>query len=567
MSRKIHVSLKDPSVEGRFNSWVQQMIQLIAPKDLYLVAGRATGKTESIIAERAQDICYDMPGSYQIIVADTYINAIKNIVPTLLKGWERNGWREGVHYVTDRRPPSHFKLPYKPPMSYKHTISTFNGCFFNIGSLDQPSGLAGGSYQHIYGDESRVLKSDKLNKISPAIRGEYIAFGHSPYYRGRTFTTDMPNIVLGDDDWILQHEKDMDVERAQLALQVGLVLNELRAQLYNATKYRQTKDIANIQKNIQRWTERWIRARKDLTFFYMVSSFVNIDMLTDGYFTDSLKSLGVEEFKSAILSFKVDIKKGEKFYGQLGEHHFYDDGIMSKYYDRYALTDVIEESSLALRYIDRDAPIDCGVDFGNMCSMITGQHRGNFVYLLKEFFTLAPESSTELGAKFREFYKDHRAKVLNMYYDRSGNQYASVKRDWATELKNAIETAPDGTPSGWHVNLMSLDQSVIFQEQEYNLAKHMMAGTIKDLPGLKIDRFGCKHLKSSLELAKIQVKIDRKGSKSIHKNKSSEKLALHLLPLYSTNFSDAFKYFMYRPEWVKLISSTSGFSGLAPEAR
>jgi hypothetical protein len=567
MTKRTHVSLNEPFVEGKFNSWVQQMIQLISPKDLLLVAGRATGKTESIMAERSQDICYDMPGSYQILVADTYINALKNIVPTLLKGWERNGWHEGVHYVTDTRPPSHFKLPYKPPMSYKHTISVFNGCFFNIGSLDQPSGLAGGSYQHIYGDEARVLKSDKLKKITPAIRGEYAMFGHSPFYRGRTFTTDMPNIVLGDDDWILQHEKDMNIEQVKLALQVGIILNELRAQLVNATKQKDKKSIENIQKNIQRWTERWVRVRKDLTFFYVVSSFVNVDMLTDGYFSDSLKALGIEEFKSAILSFKIDIKKGEKFYGQLGEHHFYDDGIISSYYDSVLLTDDIEESSLALRYIDRNAPIDCGVDFGSMCSMVTAQERGNYLYCLKEFFTLAPESSQELGNKFRNFYKNHNTKILNMYYDRSGNQYAKVKRDWATEVKNAIMFLPDGSSSGWHVNLMSLDQSVITQEEEYNLAKHMMAGTAKGLPALKIDRFSCKHLKSSLELSKIIVKTDKKGSKSIHKDKSSEKLPIHLLPMFSTNFSDAFKYLIYRPQWSKLVSSVATFSGFAPEAR
>lgn len=566
MSRKTHVSLKDISVEGHYMSWVQQMIELISPKDLYLIAGRATGKTESIIASRSQDVCFDMPGSYQILVADTYINALKNIVPTLLKGWERLGWREGIHYVTDKPPPSHFKRPYKPPMSYKHTISIFNGCFKNIGSLDQPSGLAGGSYQHIYGDEARILKSDKLNKLSPAIRGEFVMFGHSPFYRGRTFTTDMPNIITGDDDWILQHEKDMDLKQVKLALQVGIVLNELKGQLYNATKFRNQKKIENIQKNIMRWTERWIRVRKDLTFFYVVSSFVNVDILTDGYFTDSLKALGIEEFKSAILSFKINLKKGEKFYGNLGEHHFYDDGVISSYYDKYLLTDDIQESSLALRYINHNEPLDCGVDFGSMCSMVVGQTRGNYIYMLKEFFTLAPESSVELGKKFREFFKHHKTKVLNMYYDRSGNQYKKVKRDWATELANAIRFDETGTQV-WTVNLMSENQAVILQEEEYNLAKHIMAETKPELPKLKIDRFQCKHLKSSIELAKIQIKTDKKGSKSLHKDKSSEKLPLHLLPMFSTNMSDAFKYYIYRPMWAKHTSSVSSYSGLDPEAR
>jgi hypothetical protein len=39
--------------------------------------------------------------------------------------------------------------------------------------------------------------------------------------------------------------------------------------------------------------------------------------LTEGYFADSLKALGIEEFKSAF-SLKINLKKGEKFYGNLG---------------------------------------------------------------------------------------------------------------------------------------------------------------------------------------------------------------------------------------------------------
>ena len=218
MSRKTHVSTENLDVEGRFANWVKMTCDLISPKNLMLVAGRATAKTSDVIAERSQDIIYDMPGSYQVFAADTYVNALKNVVPTLLEGWQRKGWVKGKHYVTDERPPKHFKLPYKPVHLYKHTISLFNGCFFNLVSMDQPTSGAGNSYQHIYGDEARYLDPDKLKKLTPALRGEYVNFGHSVYYRGRTFATDMPNITEGDYDWILDAEAQMDVEQIKLAL-------------------------------------------------------------------------------------------------------------------------------------------------------------------------------------------------------------------------------------------------------------------------------------------------------------------------------------------------------------
>lgn len=564
MSRRTHVNLEDDRVTGQYASWVKQAIDLIAPKDLYLIAGRATAKTSDIIAERSQTICRDMPHSKQVFVSDTYVNALKNITPTLIEGWNRKGWIEGKHYVTDAKPPSHFKKCYKPVESFKHTIYTYLGNLFTIGSLDQPSGLAGDSFQHRYGDEARLLKKAKLDKLTPALRGEYAQFGTSVFYRGNTFTTDMPNILLGDDEWILSMEKNMNLDQVKNALQVGLVLNEIKLEVLAAVQIKDYAKVENLKKQLVKWTMHWVRARKDLTFFYVVSSFVNVDILTDGFFADSLKALGIEEFKSAILSLKINLKKGEKFYGNLGEHHFYDDGVITSYYDKFAIGEEIEESSLALRYIDHNAKLECGVDFGDMCSMISGQPRGNYLYGLKAFHTLAPENEKHLGKQFREFYKYHKVKILDMYYDRSGNANSKTKRDWASMLQKAIEFDENGISTGWTVNLMSLGQGTIYHVEEFNFAKELMGETTKGLLKLKIDKFLCKCLKSSLELTKIKMKTDAKGTKTLHKDKSSESLPLYLRPMYSTNYSDAFKYWIYRMDFVEQVNTHSQYSGMDP---
>ena len=564
MSRRTHVKFNDPDIDYRFLTKAKLLVDLIDPKDLYLVAGRATAKTSDIVAERSKRIILDMPRSYQMFVSDTYINALTNVLPALIEGWQRKGWKEGIHFVTDTRPPSHFKHPYKPPLTYKHTISLYNGCFLNLGSLDQPSGLAGSSYQHRYGDEARLLKKKKLDRSTPALRGEYAAFGQSVYYMGNTFTTDMPNILLSDDDWILQMEKEMDQEQIELALQAALKLNEVKQELLASKQSGNFSEMKRLERSLKEWTYYWTKIRKDSTFFYAVSSLVNVDILTDGYFSATLKALGPEEFKSAILSFRIAVSKGEKFYGNLGEHHFFDDGSNNEYYDKFSILDTIEDSSLALRYIDHNMRLEAGVDFGDMCSMITGQHRGQYLYGLKEFYTLAPENEVQLAEKFRNFYKYHKVKVLDMYYDRSGNQNSKTKRDWASSLKRAIEFLPDGSSSGWIVNLMSLNQSTIYQEEEFNFAKSLMLGTTAGLPKLLIDRFKCKCLKSSLELTKIIVKTDRKGSRTIHKDKSSEALPLLSRPMFSTNFSDAFKYWIYRRNFVDLVNTHSLYRGSDP---
>lgn len=547
------VSPTDPLVEARFASWFKMVVDLVQPKDFYGVAGRATAKTSDIIAERSMDVSHDMPGAYFAWVADTYMNAFDNVIPTLLEGWERKGWINGVHYVTDERPPKRFKLPYKPVQSFKHTISVWNGCFFKVVSMDQPSSSAGSSYQHLFGDEVKYINNEKLKKLTPAIRGEYVGFGHSVFYRGRTFTTDMPNIAEKEFDWILEQEKNMDKEQIRMILEISIELNKIKQEYFKAYKFKDKQKLERVSKKLIKWTEYWVRARKDSTLFLMTSTFANVDILTQGYFEDSLKG-GIEDFKTAILTLKPTVKKGERFYINLAEHHFIDDGVLNDFYDNYKILDHVEPTSMALRYCNPNEKLECGVDFGDMCSMVTAQPKGKYIYLLKDIYTLAPEEAPQLAKKFRTFYRDHRMKVLDMYYDRSGNQNSQTGRDWATNLKYHIEYE-NGAPTGWRVNLMSLNQRTILQSEEHFFMKNLLGETFDALPKVRIDKFQNENLKSSLELTKVEVKKDRKGIAQIKKNKSSESLALQHRPKFSTNFSDAFKYLLCRNDWMKISAN------------
>lgn len=545
MSRRTHVKT-DNNVEVRYASWVKMMFDLVAPKNLFAIMGRGAGKTTDIVAERTMMINKDMPGAYIAFLSDTYVNALDNIVPSLIEGWKRKGYKENIDYVVDEAPPSHFKLPYKQPEAYKHTISTRYGNFYKLISMDVPTSAAGNSYQHAVIDEGRNIDFSKAKKLVPALRG-YPQFGHSVYYRGFTATSDIPNIAEGDFDWILHREKDMNVQQIKDILNAAIVLNDVKCQMYNAIRDKDATKAKRLQKQLERWLIRWTRTRKDSTLFYQVSTLANADILTPGYFKDQLEALGPEEFKSAILTLKPSIKKGEKFYGTLGNHHFFDDGIIPGYYDKYKIGDSVQATSLALKYINHNQALDAGVDFGNMCSMVLGQEQGNYVYMLKNLFTLAPEHTKELALQFTNFFKHHKNKTLNLYYDRSGNQNAAVKKDYASELANFI------IEQGWVVNLMNKNQATIFQEEEFNLMKHFFGGYKNGLPQIRIDKFGCREYKSSIQLAKTKMSKNRRtGSTMIQKDKSSEKLPLHQLPMFSTNFSDAGKYFFFRPEWVKL---------------
>ncbi|MBP8084895.1 MAG: hypothetical protein KAY28_01975 [Cloacibacterium sp.] len=539
-----------------YSNWLSGLVDIMEPKDAFLILGRATAKTSDFLAKRSQNVSYDMAGSFLALVADTYTNILKNISVALLEGWERNGWRKGTHYVVDDPPPKHFKLPYKSPHTYKHTISTVTGSFFNYISMDTPSSGAGNSYQHLFGDESKYIEKKRIDKLFPALRGPATLFGHSPYYLGATFTTDYPNIIMpGEYDWILERAKDMDLKQIRMLLQVSLDLNEARKDRLIYTRKKNARLIKIAENKIKKLSVLHHQLRTNSTFFYVASSFVNVDVLRLDFFKTSLSSLGEEEFNTSILSMPPKVEAGQKFYINLDtEKHIYDDGIIFENMYRFNTGDNAEVDSRDLRYCEINRPIEMGIDFGDMMSMVVGQTKMNDIYLLKNFYTLISDKETarHLANKFLNFFRNHQYKYIKMYYDRSGNAYVQHGRDWAGELKNFLEKYEDGTPTGWTVELMSRNQSTITQQEEFTLVNNMLGEVYKALPRIHIDKYQCQQLISSMNVAKQIVKANNQGVRQIFKDKSSEKLPMHKRPMYSTNMSDAFKYFIYRPEFIDI---------------
>ena len=150
---------------------------------------------------------------------------------------------------------------------------------------------------------------------------------------------------------------------------------------------------------------------------------------------------------------------------------------------------------------------------------------------------------------FINFFSAHKRKVLHLYYDRAANQYSKAKQDFATKLKKSIEIDGNGNATGWHVVLMSVGQANITHSEEFDLMNELMSDRNRHLPKLQIDGHECRELKSSLELAPVE----KDGRGNIKKDKRSEKLAAHRLPMESTNMSDAFKYLLCRKKYLKVV--------------
>ena len=106
-----------------------------------------------------------------------------------------------------------------------------------------------------------------------------------------------------------------------------------------------------------------------------------------------------------------------------------------------------------LTYLHHGEPIDAGMDFGNMLSMVIGQRDGSTYRVHKNLHELPPGWMREMADQFLEFFSQHENKELDLYYDRAGNNYQKQGQDQATQIKHAIEHYADGRRTGWVVNL------------------------------------------------------------------------------------------------------------------
>lgn len=558
-------------VEIRFSNWLKMIIDLIKPTNLFLIAGRGTAKSTDILAERIIDIVEDMPRAPIGLVSDTYINLQSNILPALVEGWNRKKFYEGIHYVVGIEPPDHWPKPFRSKtFNYKHVVSFYTGVKMYLLSLDRSSINAGISVVHHIGDEAKYFKEEKTNKLFPTLRGDRLLYAKSHYFMGQTFTTDMPDPNVGEHDWILKLFKRMDktliVKILQAALEVNEILIEL-AKTFNELYPGEEFYLENIQKHIkqhknrklalkyklfERWGARLRKVRDNSTLFLVISSFANADILTLKYFINLVETLDIEEVKTSVFSFRPGLRKGERFYGKLRPSHFYKDGYDYKYYDQFSLRENITQTSRGLRYIDSKRPLEAGFDAGNMMSLAIGQESTDkkIYRLVKDMHVLSPDWVDTLAANFVTFFSQHKDKRLKLYHDRATNQYRKQKQDIATKFKNALEKDRQGRSTGWKVELMSIGQGNITHQQDYELLNLMLDESNLRLPQLQIDYNECKCIKASLESAPIKKNIK---TKAVEKDKSSEKLPIHRLPLESTNMSDAVKYLLCRKQWLKYI--------------
>ncbi len=552
-----------PETPVKFGSDALVFCDWVDTTNFVAVGGRGVAKSTVIIARRSIRCVRLMPGAPVAIVADTYSNLVNNIMPAVKNGWKIDGLIEGVHYVGGKRPPDEWRRRCSVIVDdYKYVYSFWNGSVIFLGSLDSPSLLAGKSVAHLIFDEAKYASEARAARVMPILRGDAITYGRCHLYGGVTITTDMPDVTEGEYDWFFRYASEMEPERIIKIIQAAGELNRLRLKLARADRDNvpDVKKIARLEKRIDYYTEGLLKLRKGQTFFMNISSFANIDILTVDYAKRLYNgALELHEFLKSVMGMRPGVRRDARFYVLFGDKHKYTDGTVSG---------VAAFTSAELRHLDPSRPIDGGMDFGNMLSLVIGQTDGRRYRVHKNFYEIPPGWFRELADQFLDFFSSHTFKTLNLYYDRSGNNFQKQGEDYAGKIKEAIEKDAAGRRTGWTVVLMSRKQAIIKQNAEYDFMHELMRGENGRLPLLLVDVLNCPEMVCSIEGAKAEVKY-RGQQKVVAKVKKTEKLEAKKLPRLSTNFSDAFKYLMMRREWLNAAksapSATSGAAELAEQ--
>ena len=202
MTNKVDTSLwdieaKQHSKRVYFNK-PQLLTQYIGAKTTVIVAGRRTGKTDSIASPFVLRNMQRMPGSTGGIVVPTFKHGLTNTLPGLLAAWKRWGYINGVHYVVGRKPPKSFAKPITEPADYEHVITFYNGSVAIIISQDRPGSSNSLTLSWLLIDEAKFIDYNKLkDETLPANGGIRSYFGHHSFNHSMMVLSDMPQTTKG----------------------------------------------------------------------------------------------------------------------------------------------------------------------------------------------------------------------------------------------------------------------------------------------------------------------------------------------------------------------------------
>ena len=489
----------------------QRLTQLIGANTMVIVAGRRTGKTDSIASPFVLRNMQRMPGSTGGIVVPTFKHGLTNTLPGLFAAWKRWGFINGIHYVVGRRPPKSFAKPIIEPSDYEHVISFYNGSCAIIISQDRPGSSNSLTLSWILVDEAKFVDYERLkDETLPANGGIKSHFGHHSCNHSMMILSDMPQTQKGS--WFLHYEDKMDKEL--IATIEGTVYEIWRTK--ERIRALNAKGVAvppYLKSYLRRLDTNLNKMRSVAVYYKEYSSIENLQLLGENYIKQMKRDLTPKTFQTSILCQRIGIAK-DGFYSSMKESHKYNASdfayLDSLGYDfNPSLLDCRADAD-----VNPHAPICIGMDYNaNINWIVAGQPNGRRLNIIKSFYVKFERKIPALIEEFCRYYANHQNKTVVYYYDTTalGANYAVNEQDFHWVVCHEFER------HGWQVEDVYLGNPMRHDEK-YLLINQGFAGKQRLMP------FFNRQNNDDLILA-IQSAGVTRGRNGFRKDKGGEKLA------------------------------------------
>ena len=501
--------MSKPNKEIYFNE-PQRLTQLIGANISVIVAGRRTGKTDSIAAPFVLRNMQRMPGSTGGIVVPTFKHGLTNTLPGLFAAWKRWGFIQGVHYVVGRKPPKSFAKAIIEPSDYEHVISFYNGSVAVIISQDRPGSSNSLTLSWLLIDEAKFIDYEKLkDETFPANGGIKSYFGKHSFNHSIMILSDMPQTQKGS--WFLHYKDKMDEE----------LIDTIKATIYEIWKTKErVRRLKSEGKAVPKYLKRYLRTldtnlnkmRSVAVYYKEYSSIENLQLLGENYIKQMKRDLTPKTFQTSILCQRIGIAK-DGFYSSMREGHKYNASDF-EYLDSLGYDFAPEAMDCrADKDINPLAPICIGMDYNaNINWIVAGQPEGRRLNIIKSFYVKFERKIPALIEEFCNYYMHHQNKTVVYYYDTTalGANYAVNEQDFHWVVCHEFEKR------GWQVEDVYLGNPMRHDEK-YLLINQGFAGKQRLMP------FFNRQNNDDLILA-IQTAGVVRGRNGFRKDKGGEKL-------------------------------------------
>ena len=488
----------------------QRLTQLIGANTTVIVAGRRTGKTDSIAAPFVLRNMQRMPGSTGGIVVPTFKHGLTNTLPGLFAAWKRWGYIQGVHYVVGRKPPKSFAKAIIEPSDYEHVISFYNGSVAVIISQDRPGSSNSLTLSWLLIDEAKFIDYERLkDETLPANGGIKSYFGKHSFNHSIMILSDMPQTQKGS--WFLHYKEKMDEE----------LIDTIKATIYEIWKTKErVRRLKGEGKTVPKYLKSYLRTldtnlnkmRSVAVYYKEYSSIENLQLLGENYIKQMKRDLTPKTFQTSILCQRIGIAK-DGFYSSMREGYKYNASDF-EYLDSLGYDFAPEAMDCrADKDINPLAPICIGMDYNaNINWIVAGQPEGRRLNIIKSFYVKFERKIPALIEEFCNYYMHHQYKTVVYYYDTTalGANYAVNEQDFHWVVCHEFEKR------GWQVEDVYLGNPMRHDEK-YLLINQGFAGKQRLMP------FFNRQNNDDLILA-IQTAGVVRGHNGFRKDKGGEKL-------------------------------------------